>query len=148
MKRTLIACMITSIITGMMIPYTIKTEDNDTVTDTNNRLKTTIESNIDNSLIGVDTTGFVTEVYYINSVDDYNRCNSALQHRDGKIIIEVLHAVVTSDNGDAMTTVNGDYIKYNGDDVVTGDYMETVLVYNPTTNFDDDVMYRADTFLK
>lgn len=97
---------------------------------------------------GIDTTGFVTEVYYINTTDDYNRCSSAIQHRDGKIIIEVLHAVVTSDNGDALTTVNGDYIKYNGDDVVTGDYMETVLVYNPATYFDDDVMYRADTFLK
>lgn len=92
---------------------------------------------------GIDTTGFVTEVYYINTTDDYNRCSSAIQHRDGKIIIEVLHAVVTSDNGDALTTVNGDYIKYNGDDVVTGDYMETVLVYNPATNFDDDVMYRG-----
>ena len=42
----------------------------------------------------------------------------------------------------------GSYIKYSADDVKIGDTMETVLVYNPSNNHIDDVMYRADTFLE
>ena len=39
------------------------------------------------------------------------------------------------------------YIKYDAD-LKQGDRVETVLVYNPATNFDDDMMYRADTLIK
>ena len=85
---------------------------------------------------------------YINTSDDFDRCTYAIQNRNDKIIIEVVHAVVTSDNGDAMIMADGSYIKYSADDVQTGDTMETVLVYNPFNNFIDDVMYRADTFLE
>lgn len=94
------------------------------------------------------TTGFETEIYDINSVKDFDRCTYAVQNRNGKIIIEVVHAVVSSDNGDARITADGSYIKYSADDVKIGDMMETVLVYNPSNNYIDDVMYRADTFLK
>lgn len=148
MKRKIITCMIVSMITGVMLPQTTATESNDTMTDTQNIQETTIERTIDSSLTGIDTMGFETEIYYINSSDDYDRCTTAILNRNGKIIIEVLQAVVTSDNGDAMVTVSGDYIKYNANDVKKGDHMETVLVYNPATNYDDDVMYRADTFLE
>lgn len=40
------------------------------------------------------------------------------------------------------------YYINSADDVQTGDTMETVLVYNSSNNFIDDVMYRADTFLE
>ena len=93
-------------------------------------------------------TGFETEIYYIKSAEDFDRCTYAVQNRNGKIIIEVVHAVVSSDNGDARITADGSYIKYSADDVKIGDMMETVLVYNPSNNYIDDVMYRADTFLK
>jgi hypothetical protein len=132
MKRTLITCMITSLITGMTIPHMIDAES--TKTATQSRQET--------------TTGFETEIYYINSVKDFDRCTYAVQNRNGKIIIEVVHAVVSSDNGDARITADGSYIKYSADDVKIGDMMETVLVYNPSNNYIDDVMYRADTFLK
>ena len=133
-------------ITGMTIPHMIDSEN--TKTATQSRQETTTETMVNSSLNGIDMTGFETEIYYINSVEDFDRCTYAVQNRNGKIIIEVVHAVVTSDNGDARITADGSYIKYSADDVQTGDYMETVLVYNPATNFDDDVMYRADTFLK
>lgn len=119
-----------------------------TKTATQSRQETTTETMVNSSLNGIDMTGFETEIYYINSVEDFDRCTYAVQNRNGKIIIEVVRAVVTSDNGDARITADGSYIKYSADDVQTGDTMETVLVYNPATNFDDDVMYRADTFLK
>ena len=125
MKRTLITCMITSLITGMTIPHMIDAES--TKTATQSRQET--------------TTGFETEIYYINSVKDFDRCTYAVQNRNGKIIIEVVRAVIISDNGDARITADGSYIKYSADDVQTGDTMETVLVYNPLNNHIDDVMY-------
>lgn len=142
MKRTLIICMIT----GMTIPHMIDTEN--TKTATQSRQGTTTETTVNSSLNGIDMTGFETEIYYINSAEDFDRCTYAVQNRNGKIIIEVVHAVVSSDNGDARITADGNYIKYSADDVKIGDMMETVLVYNPSNNYIDDVMYRADTFLE
>ena len=142
MKRTLIICMIT----GMTIPHMIDTES--TKTATQSRQETTTETTVNSSLNGLDTTGFETEIYYINSVKDFDRCTYAVQNRNGKIIIEVVRAVIISDNGDARITADGSYIKYSADDVKIGDMMETVLVYNPSNNYIDDVMYRADTFLE
>ena len=146
MKRTLITWIITSMITGMTIPHMIDTEN--TKTATQSRQETTTETTVNSSLNGLDTTGFETEIYYINSAEDFDRCTYAVQNRNGKIIIEVVHAVVSSDNGDARITADGSYIKYSADDVKIGDTMETVLVYNPSNNYIDDVMYRADTFLE
>ena len=146
MKRTLITWIITSMITGLTIPHMIDTES--TKTATQSRQETTTETTVNSSLNGLDTTGFETEIYYINSVKDFDRCTYAVQNRNGKIIIEVVRAVIISDNGDARITADGSYIKYSADDVQTGDTMETVLVYNPLNNHIDDVMYRADTFLE
>ena len=146
MKRTLITWIITSMITGMTIPHMIDTES--TKTATQSRQETTTETTVNSSLNGLDTTGFETEIYYINSVKDFDRCTYAVQNRNGKIIIEVVRAVIISDNGDARITADGSYIKYSADDVKIGDMMETVLVYNPSNNYIDDVMYRADTFLE
>ena len=92
------------------------------------------------------TTGFETETYFIKSQADYERSADAIAHRDGKIIIQVVQGTVISGNGDGELDTGG-YIKYNAD-LKQGDRVETVLVYNPATNFDDDVMYRADTLIK
>ena len=119
-----------------------------TKTATQSRQETTTETTVSSSLNRIDMTGFETEIYYINSAEDFDRCNYAVQNRNGKIIIEVVRAVITSDNGDARITADGSYIKYSADDVQTGDTMKTVLVFNPSNNFMDDVMYRADTFLE
>lgn len=101
------------------------------------------------SLVTADTektTEFETEAYFIKSQADYERSTGAIAHRDGKIIIQVVQGTVISDNGDGELDTGG-YIKYD-DDLEMGDRVETVLVYNPATNFDDDVMYRADTLIK
>lgn len=93
----------------------------------------------------VKTTGFETETYYVKSQADYERSADAITHKDGKIIIQIVQGTVISDNGDGELDTGG-YIKYDAD-LKQGDRVETVLVYNPATNFDDDVMYRADTLL-
>lgn len=92
------------------------------------------------------TTGFETETYYVKSQADYERSADAITHKDGKIIIQIVQGTVISDNRNGELDTGG-YIKYD-DDLKTGDRVETVLVYNPATNFDDDVIYRADTLIK
>lgn len=94
----------------------------------------------------VKTTGFETETYYVKSQADYERSADAITHRNGKIIIQVVQGTVISDNGDGKLDTGG-YIKYDAD-LKQGDRVETVLVYNPATNYTDDVMYRADTLIK
>lgn len=94
----------------------------------------------------VKTTGFETETYYVKSQADYERSADAITHKDGKIIIQIVQGTVISDNGDGELDTGG-YIKYDAD-LKQGDRVETVLIYNPATNFDDDVMYRADTLIK
>lgn len=94
----------------------------------------------------VKTTGFETETYYVKSQADYERSADAITHKDGKIIIQIVQGTVISDNGDGELDTGG-YIKYDAD-LKQGDRVETILVYNPATNFDDDVMYRADTLIK
>ena len=92
------------------------------------------------------TTEFETETYFIKSQADYERSADAITHKDGKIIIQVVQGTVISGNGDGELDTGG-YIKYD-DDLKTGDRVETVLVYNPATNYADDVMYRADTLIE
>ena len=92
------------------------------------------------------TTEFETETYFIKSQADYERSADAITHKDGKIIIQVVQGTVISGNGDGELDTGG-YIKYDAD-LKQGDRVETVLVYNPATNYADDVMYRADTFLE
>ena len=94
----------------------------------------------------VKTTGFETETYYVKSQADYERSADAITHRNGKIIIQVVQGTVISDNGDGKLDTGG-YIKYDAD-LKQGDRVETVLVYNPATNYTVDVMYRADTLIK
>ena len=43
-------------------------------------------------------------------------------------------------------TDTGDYIRYDG--LEKGTRVETVLIYDPATNYIDDIMYRADTIIK
>ena len=94
----------------------------------------------------VKTTGFETETYYVKSQADYERSADAITHKDGKILIQIVQGTVISDNGDGELDTGG-YIKYDVD-LKQGDRVETVLVYNPATNYTDDVMYRADTLIK
>lgn len=92
------------------------------------------------------TDDFQTEVYYIDSQEESDKCYEALQHRKGKIVIEVITGTVTDENGDGQIDYQG-YIKYHGD-LSVGTRVETVMVYNPDNNYIDDIMYRADTIIE
>ena len=92
------------------------------------------------------TDGFQTEIYYIDSQEESDKCYEALQHRDGKIVVEVVTGTVTGENGDGQIDYQG-YIKYHGD-LAVGTRIESVMIYNPDNNYIDDIMYRADTIIE
>ena len=92
------------------------------------------------------TDDFQTEIYYIDSQEESDKCYEALQHRKGKIIIEVVTGTVTGENGDGQIDYQG-YIKYHGD-LAIGTRIESVMIYNPNNNYIDDIMYRADTIIE
>lgn len=92
------------------------------------------------------TDDFQTEIYYIDSQEKSDKYYEALQHRDGKIIIEVVTGTVTGENGDGQIDYQG-YIKYH-DDLAVGTRVESVMIYNPDNNYIDDIMYRADTIIE
>lgn len=58
--------------------------------------------------------------------------------------VEVVHGTVTSEDGDGET-VNGSYIYYGHiDNIEVGDHVTTYCVYNPETQYADDIIARTD----
>lgn len=76
---------------------------------------------------------------------DYDNLTS----RNGSFIIEEVYGVVldSEGNGEIMNASDPDYNYINYSDVAgakTGDVILTVLIYNPETNYEDDILYRYD----
>lgn len=92
------------------------------------------------------TDGFQTEIYYIDSQEESDKCYEALQHRKGKIVVEVVTGTVIGENGHGQIDYQG-YIKYHGD-LAVGTRIESVMIYNPDNNYIDDIIYRADTIIE
>lgn len=72
-----------------------------------------------------------------------------LQNRDGKIIIEKCIGIVTSPDGDGMVLNYEDaehyYINYSGvENIREGTVILSYFIYNPDTNYEDDILERFD----
>lgn len=72
-----------------------------------------------------------------------------LQNRNGKIIIEKCIGKVTSPEGDGIVLNYDDaehyYICYSGvENIREGAVILTYFVYNPDTNYEDDILERFD----
>lgn len=71
-----------------------------------------------------------------------------LQERDGKIIIEECIGMVTDKTtgaGKVLNTSEGYYINYSQvDGINDGTIILTYFIYNPDTNYEDDILYRFD----
>lgn len=87
-----------------------------------------------------------TEVYYIQNTEDFNALTPILENRNGKIIIEVIEGTVLDSEGNGIDTC-GYYVKYDTEKFSEGDKVQTVLIYNPNTNYIDDILYRIDTLI-
>ena len=66
-----------------------------------------------------------------------------LANRQGKLIIEKCVGAVTDDEKNGSLE-DGSYISYADVDCTKGDTVITYLIYNPDTNYTDDVVERFD----
>ena len=89
----------------------------------------------------------LTEVFYISSESDHEKLLDALENRNGKIIIEVSSGTVLDDEGHGRD-ICGYYIKYDSERFSAGNEVQSVFVYNPETNYIDDIVSRTDTLIQ
>lgn len=87
------------------------------------------------------------ETIVICETDDLT--GEMLENRNGIIYIEVLWGIVLNDDGDGRVLSTSDpfynYISYKYvDGATTGNIILTYLIYNPETNYVDDVIARVD----
>lgn len=97
----------------------------------------------DHSLHGWDNT----EIYFTRTQQDYDAMTEILENRNGKIIIEVIEATVLDHDGNGSDQF-GFYVKYDAGRFSKGDKVQSVFVYNPDTNYVDDILYRVDSLIE
>lgn len=99
-----------------------------------------------------DSYDFVPTVNVIPRTETDNICQvydsselteDVLANRQGKLIIEKCIGTVTDDEKDGSLE-DGSYISYENVDCVKGNTIVTYLIYNPDTNYTDDVVNRFD----
>ena len=69
------------------------------------------------------------------------------QNTQEKPFIEVIDASIEDNEGNAVDQ-DGYYTKYDYQKFKNGDNAKTILVYNPCTNYIDDVICRIDMGVK
>lgn len=82
-------------------------------------------------------------VYHSKTKEDFDRLTSIIENRNGKIIIEMVDATVLDDDGNGSDSF-GFYVKYDSGRFSKGDKVRSVFVYNPKTNYLDDIVRRID----
>ena len=155
--RALLAMMVSVSVIGC---NTIKTADNVTETDNYIDMNTVVSySGTANGLqLNIrDGTGYyldipqesdsLTEVFYIGSESDHEKLLDALENRNGKIIVEVSSGTVLDDEGHGRD-ICGYYIKYDSERFSAGNEVQSVFVYNPETNYIDDIISRTDILIQ
>lgn len=75
-----------------------------------------------------------------------------LQNRNGTLIIEKVIGVVEDAETGAGSILNGDknfyYISYDEvDGIHNGDIICTYMIYEPYSNYEDDIIYRFDSII-
>lgn len=88
-----------------------------------------------------------TEIYFTRTQKDYDAMTEILENRNGNIIIEVIQATVLDDEGNGSDQF-GFYVKYDSKRFSKGDKVQSVFVYNPETNYVDDILYRVDSLIE
>ena len=155
MVRMIIATMATALLVGCN-SITIKGQQDNIKADNMGSLPDNIVSSItdsitvsnevmatDNGLHGWDNT----EIYFTRTQKDYDAMTEILENRNGKIIIEVIEATVLDDEGNGSDQF-GFYVKYDAKQFSRGDKVQSILVYNPNTNYVDDILYKVDSLIE
>lgn len=93
------------------------------------------------------TKKYDIEVYENRTKKDVEQFNEVLEQRKGTVIIEIVTGEVLDEEGNGRQC-NGYYIHYNPLRFNKGDTVKSVFVYEPETNFVDDIISRTDTLVK
>lgn len=161
MKKRLVRALLAMMVSVSVIGCnTIKTADSVTETDSYIDMNTVISysGTADGLQLNfADGTGYyleipqesdsLTEVFYIGSDSNHEKLLDALENRNEKIIIEVSSGTVLDDAGNGQD-ICGYYIKYDSERFSAGDQVQSVFVYNPETNYIDDIVSRTDTLIQ
>lgn len=89
-----------------------------------------------------ETQDNICQVY-----DSFELTEDILANRQGKLIIEKCVGTVIDDEKNGSLE-DGSYISYESVDCTKGDSVITYLIYNPDTNYTDDVIERFDCVQK
>lgn len=88
-----------------------------------------------------------TAIYHVTTEKEYDTLFDALENRNGRIIIEISYGSVFDNDGNGADTL-GYYRHYDNERFTEGDRIQSVFIYNPDTNFTDDILYRVDTLMQ
>ena len=119
---------------------------NASAASTGNRLS----SNAMNDYAGIGVMQMVkdsVQVHYCKTREEYDRLTSVIENRNGRIIIEMVDATVLDGDGNGSDSF-GFYVKYDTGQFSKGDKIRSVFVYNPDTNYFDDIVYRRDQLIE
>lgn len=161
MKKRLVKALLAMMVSVSVIGCnTIKVTDGTAETDNYIDMNTVVSYNGTTDGLQLnfeDGTGYyldipqesdnLTEVFYISSESDHEKLLDALENRNGKIIVEMSSGTVLDDEGNGKDSF-GYYIKYDSSRFFAGDQVQSVFVYNPETNYIDDIVSRADTLIR
>lgn len=87
------------------------------------------------------------QLYHVATQEDHEALIPILEQREGQIIIEVSNGTVLDADGNGVDDC-GYYIHYDMNRFSIGDYVQSVFIYNPETNYIDDIVCRMDILIE
>lgn len=115
------------------------------------RDNTTSNSMIDNKQVQyideIAINNDSVQIYQAKTKEEYDRLTHIIENRNGKIIIEVVNTTVLDDEGNGSDQF-GFYVKYDSERFHKGDKVQSIFVYNPETNYLDDIICQTDTLIE
>lgn len=110
----------------------------------------TASNDMMNDNVGISVMQMIkdsVQVYHCKTKEEFDRLTPVIENRNGRIIIEIIDATVLDNDGNGSDQF-GFYVKYDSGRFSKGDKVRSVFVYNPDTNYFDDIMCRIDQLMK
>lgn len=144
MKRRIVNMILSVVLATTIVSSTVSG-------DSIARDNTTSNSMIDNKQVQyIDEIAINRDniqIYQAKTKEEYDRLTHIIENRNGKIIIEVVDAIVLDDEGNGSDQF-GFYVKYDSERFHKGDKVQSIFVYNPDTNYLDDIICQTDTLIE
>ena len=110
----------------------------------------TASNNMMNDNVGIGVMQMVkdsVQIYHCKTKEEFDRLTPVIENRNGRIIIEIIDATVLDNDGNGSDQF-GFYVKYDSGRFSKGDKVRSVFVYNPDTNYFDDIVCRIDQLME